>query len=253
MAQFSVLVAEPDASQRQIIEMLLLVHDCEVVMALNAREALSHLQDNTPDLVIASTQLPQINGYDLSRKLRGVRRLRNVPVILTTGADTALDEARTEAELAGADLLLMKPLGDKNLGERAVSLIRTAREQQASGKPRPRRSAAPQQSSRPSGRSTQEIPAASVLSPVSSAAGPDDSDEVKQLRKVVADLSAENATLRQQLTGTGRATSTGAGIINDLRERLARANELLEEYRRRYPELENQRQSGLGKLLRRKL
>lgn len=233
--------------------MLLLVHDCAVVMAVNAREALAHLQDNTPDLVIASVNLPQINGFDLSRKLRGVRRLRNVPVILTAGTDVALDEARTEADLAGADLLLRQPLGDKNLGERAVALIRTAREQQASGKPKVRRSAASQPSVRPPVRSTQEIPAASVLSPVSSAAGPDDSDEVKQLRKVVADLSAENATLRQQLTGTGRATSTGAGIINDLRERLARANELLEEYRRRYPELENQRQSGLGKLLRRKL
>ncbi len=254
MATFSVLLAEPDASQRQIVEMLLLVHNFDVTMAVNAREALAWLQKNTPDLIIAATDLPQMNGFDLGRKARGVRRLRGVPVILAAPEGSSAAELRTEAELAGADLLLLKPLGDKNLGERAVTLIRQSREAPApssgSGKPRERRSqsapVAPEKSN----------PVASVLDPVSSGQEASVSDEIRQLRRVVADLSAENEALRKQLTNTGRATSAGGGAISDLRERLSRANELLDEYRKRYPEFEQQegkQRSSIGNLLRRKL
>src|SRR5690554_6312766 len=247
MATHTVLVAEPDASQRQIIEMLLLVHGCEVTMALNAREALDFLRNNNPDLIVASTELPQMSGFDISRKARGVKRLRHVPVILVAPEGTALDDARTEAEMAGADLLLVKPLGDKNFGDRAVTLIRQSVDTpKNTARPRPSVTR-PAEASQPQTESR-----ASVLSPVDHDTAVD-SDEVKQLRQVVKDLSEENASLRKQLTATGRATSGGAGIINDLRSRLARANEQLEEYRKRYPEVEEGRQPGsLGQLFRRK-
>lgn len=254
MSQYSVLVAEPDASQRQIIEMLLLVHGCDVTSTLNAREALAHLRDNTPDLIIASTTLPQLSGFDISRKARGVRRLRQVPVILTAPEGSNLEEARTEAELAGADLLLLKPLGDKNLGDRAVALIRQAAQARESGQPRSRPSPAATQRKQaavvPLSRPEPDVRRTSVLEPVSSDR-PDDSDEVRQLRRVVADLTRENESLRLQLTGTGRATSGGAQTINDLRERLSRTNELLEEYRRRYPDFEEGKGGGLAQLFRR--
>lgn len=258
MPQYSVLVAEPDASQRQIIEMLLLVHGCEVTSTLNAREALAHLRDNTPDLLIVSTTLPQLSGFDISRKARGVRRLRHVPVILTAPEGTNLEEARTEAELAGADLLLLKPLGDKNLGDRAVALIRQAAQDKQEGKPRSR-PGTPSRSGRKSPAASQGTSAdervriTSVLEPVSAESQADsDSDEVRQLRRVVADLTRENESLRLQLTGTGRATSAGSQTINDLRERLTRANELLEAYRKRYPDAEDSKSGGLGQLFRRK-
>ncbi len=248
MAAHRVLVAEPDASQRQIMEMLLLVHGCDVTMALDAREALAFLRNNNPDLIVASTELPQMNGYDISRKTRGVKRLRNVPVILVAPEGTPLDEARTEAEMAGADLLMVKPLGDKNFGDRAVGLIRRSAESPKSPlKKRPGLGGQQGNASKP----PQSV--ASVLDSVAASDGPAENDEVRNLRQVVKDLSEENASLRKQLTATGRATSSGAGIINDLRSRLARANELLEEYRKRYPDFEEGRQAGgLGQLFRRK-
>ncbi len=258
MPQYSVLVAEPDASQRQIIEMLLLVHGCEVTSTLNAREALAHLRDNTPDLLIVSTTLPQLSGFDVSRKARGVRRLRHVPVILTAPEGTNLEQARSEAELAGADLLLLKPLGDKNLGDRAVALIRQAAQDKEDGKPRSRPrpssgSGKPSSSASKAATSDDRVRITSVLEPVSSESQSEsDSEEVRQLRRVVADLTRENESLRLQLTGTGRATSAGSQTINDLRERLTRANELLEEYRKRYPDAEDGKSAGLGQLFRRK-
>lgn len=258
MARFTVLVAEPDAAQRQIVEMLLLVQGGQVTMALNAREALTYLQNNTPELIVAATDLPQMNGFDLSRKARGVKRLRRVPVILTAPEGTVHSEMRGEAEKAGADLLMVKPLGDKNLGDRAAALIRQAAEQAAdAGDTRRTQSRRSRQTPPPPDRpAAAEAPPdshANVLNPVSEGVAVE-SEEIRKLRMVVADLSAENDSLRKQLTATGRETSGGLSTINDLRERLARADELLEEYRRRYPDVEGGKsQSNLGKLLRRKL
>src|SRR5690554_6482912 len=184
MAAHRVLVAEPDASQRQIMEMLLLVHGCEVTMALDAREALAFLRNNNPDLIVASTELPQMNGYDISRKTRGVKRLRNVPVILVAPEGTPLDEARTEAEMAGADLLMVKPLGDKNFGDRAVGLIRRSAESPKSPlKKRPGLGGQQGNASKP----PQSV--ASVLDSVAASDGPAENDEVRNLRQVVKDLS----------------------------------------------------------------
>ncbi len=240
MSEHVVLVAEPEASQRQIIEMLLLVHGFKVVFALNGREALGFLQDNTPQLVIAYTGLPQLSGYDLARKVRGVKRLRRTPVILVAPDGIDMDAARADARNASADLLLQRPLGDKNLGERALALIIRA---QSAEEPPTRRSPA-----------RQPAPAAQpVLTAVSDGGKLDPEDEIAQLRKTVAELSKENADLRSQLTATGRHTSGGADVIADLRQRLHKANELIEEYRRKHPDLIDVKATGtFGGLFRRR-
>lgn len=242
MARFSVLVAEPDAAQRQIIEMLLLAHGGETAMALDAREALAHLQENTPDLIIAATDLPQMTGFDLSRRARGIRRLRNVPVILTAPEGTVHSEMRAEAERSGADLLMVKPLGDKNLGDRAADLVSQAAERPAAGNDllsgtgtrTERFTPVPDMAPATADRNT----VAGMLDPLNEGPAQPPEDEVKKLRLLVADLSAENDTLRKQLTATGRQSSDGRSIINELREELAQAEELLANYRSLFPHVE---------------
>lgn len=269
MAGPKVLVAEPDASQRQIVEMLLLVNGFDVTFAHNGREALEFLKDNNPDLVIVSAQLPQVNGYDLARKVRGVRRLRSVPVILVAPENVPLDQARSDGQLAGADLVLSRPLGDKNLGERAKSLIERAALEAQSGRPGQQRNrtaltssrvtpavappTAPPAGSRPVSVTDTSEMMVPVLSAVSSGEDLDPHAEIAQLRKVVAELSSENTELKRQLTATGRSTQGGAEVISDLRRRLKRANEQLEEYRKKYPDLIDVKATGtFGTLFRRK-
>lgn len=244
MTEFSVLVAEPDAAQRQIIEMLLLVHGGEVSMVLDAREALAYLQVNTPDLIIAAMDLPQMSGFNLSRRARGIRRLRDVPVIITAPEGTVHSQLRAETERSGADLLLVKPLGDKNLGERAADLVSRAAEGTAASSDRLTSGGTR------SGRFTPvpDLPPADARGaapglpdPLNEGLAGPESDEIRKLRLLVADLSAENETLRKQLTATGRQSSGGLGIINELREELAQAEELLENYRSLFPNVEGGR------------
>ena len=127
MERARVLVAEPDELQRQLIDLLLSVDTFDVTAAAPGQEALAHLRENTPDVILAAVELPDIDGYALCRKTKVVGRLAKVPVVLLAGPRDGgvLDEAtRAAARAAGADLLLPRPLGDKNLRERLLRLMR---------------------------------------------------------------------------------------------------------------------------------
>ena len=235
MAVPAVLIAEPDASQRQIIDLLLTSGGFSLTFVADGREALAFLQENTPDLLIAAVDLPVVNGLELCRKVRAVRRLASSPVILLTHDAASAVKLQAAARTAGASLVLSAPLGDKNLSERAPALLQQEHELRA----------AP-------ASSASTPPSATIPAQVSSSRL-DTAAELVQLKQLVASLSQENAVLKRQLTATGRATSGGSEMITDLRAQLTEATDLLAEYRRRYPELEAGRTNpGTRGLFRRK-
>lgn len=127
MSASPVLVADPDPLQRQLLDMLLDVDAFELEIVCDGSQALAHLRTHTPVAVILAADLGDIRGAVVCRKLKSVRRLAHVPVVLV--ADEPDDEAglserlKREAREAGVDLLLQKPLGDKNLRERVQRLI----------------------------------------------------------------------------------------------------------------------------------
>lgn len=123
---FAVLVAEADDLQLQLVDVLLSDPRFRLARAASARAALEYLKANTPDLIIAAADLPDLDGYSLVSRVKRVVRLAHVPVILTTEADAGLglsQRTRRRAEEAQVDLLLPRPLGDKNLKERALRLL----------------------------------------------------------------------------------------------------------------------------------
>jgi CheY-like chemotaxis protein len=215
-----VLIAEPDTSQRQIIDLLLTAGGFDLTFVTDGHEALTFLRDRTPDLVIVAVDLPDVDGLELCRKVRAVRRLARAAVILLAADAAGAAAIQDSARAAGATLVLAAPLGDKNLSERAHALIRQGVPSSAAA-----RSAG------------AGLPAAAVLAPVSAGQPPDAVTELAQLRQVIAGLTQENALLKRQLAATGRATSGGGELVADLRGRLAEASALLAEYQRRYPEL----------------
>jgi DNA-binding response OmpR family regulator len=126
MDRSTLLVADPDALQRQLIDMMLSVDAFEVALVGTGQEALAYLREHTPVAMLLAVDLPDVDGFTLCQKVKGVGRLANVPVVLVAdpGAAGGLDErTRGRARTAGADLLLQRPLGDKNLRERITQLI----------------------------------------------------------------------------------------------------------------------------------
>lgn len=121
-----ILVAEPDRLQLQLIDMLLAAGEHELTLVETGREALEHLKTHTPDLCVLALDLPDVAGDVICGKLRRVTRLARTPVILIatqSGSFGLSDKARALARRAGADLVLPRPLGDKNLRERVQFLL----------------------------------------------------------------------------------------------------------------------------------
>jgi CheY-like chemotaxis protein len=127
MSTSTVLVADADPLQRQLLDMLLSVESFDVTMVASGEEALAHLRSHTPDAVLLSMDLPDVGGSVICRKVKSVKRLMQVPVVLVapepSAGETLGDSIKREARDVGADLLLQKPLGDKNLRERVQRLI----------------------------------------------------------------------------------------------------------------------------------
>ena len=121
-----VLIADNDATQRQLIDMLLTADNYSITGCETGRETLEFLQNHTPDIVILDLKLPDISGADICDKMRRVKRLSSIPVVLTTPPKEIVDldeDLRALLKLVRADLVIQKPIGDKNLRERVQNLL----------------------------------------------------------------------------------------------------------------------------------
>jgi CheY-like chemotaxis protein len=126
MPSRTILLVDADPLQRQLVDMLLAEDAPTITNAGTGREALEFLKEHTPHLVILAVELPDIGGDVVCGKLKSVSRLARVPVILTIEAPGQAGiphDVRDHARSVGADLLVQKPLGDKNLRDRVRQLL----------------------------------------------------------------------------------------------------------------------------------
>lgn len=121
MASYTLLIADDQAGQRAVLEMLLSLEGYDLVTVEDGREALAWLKENTPDLAILDVNMPFVDGVDLCRRMRSVTRLREVPVMILT----ALRDDRTfaRAEEAGATMVVRKPLEGKDFRVQVQRLL----------------------------------------------------------------------------------------------------------------------------------
>jgi CheY-like chemotaxis protein len=124
--RYRLLVADPDRLQLQLIDMLLATGEYDLALVESGRDALEFLRGHSPDLCLLALDLPDVAGDVICGKVRRVTRLARTPVILIAPQDEKqrlADRDRARARKAGADLILPRPLGDKNLRERVQELL----------------------------------------------------------------------------------------------------------------------------------
>ena len=97
---------------------------CEPVLCESADEALRLAPDLACDIIVSDIGLPQTDGYELIRRLRRFRHLRDVPAVALTGYAAARDAA--EAVAAGFQMHLMKPVDPGALAEAVARLLEAA-------------------------------------------------------------------------------------------------------------------------------
>lgn len=125
MAERVFLVGDPDPGQRQLVDLLLADEGAEMIGVSTARAMLEYLRERTPTLIVISEELPDLEGTAVASRVKAVARLAHVPIILTTetGGQGLTLAFRERASSAGVDLVLPKPLGDKNFRDRARRLM----------------------------------------------------------------------------------------------------------------------------------
>jgi DNA-binding NarL/FixJ family response regulator len=108
-----ILVIEDEPEMRRNIVMLLRYRNYQPLEAENGRRGLEVVRRDTPDLILCDVMMPELDGYEVLRALRGDSKLALIPFIFLT-AKGEKDDLRSGMNL-GADDYLTKPVGNNDL------------------------------------------------------------------------------------------------------------------------------------------
>jgi two-component system cell cycle response regulator DivK len=108
-----ILAVDDQEDNRRILRDLLTAAGFEVIEAADGREALAQAEQHLPDLVLMDVQLPEMDGYEATRRLKSDPRLKAIPVIMVTSFALSGDEALALA--AGSDAYMSKPFSPRQL------------------------------------------------------------------------------------------------------------------------------------------
>jgi two-component system chemotaxis sensor kinase CheA len=108
----AVLVVDDSITTRTLEKSILEAAGYEVRVATDGVEAWTILQQTGCDLVVADVMMPRMDGFELTRRVRGDPTLKRLPVILVTSLESREDKERGAA--AGADAYIVKGAFDQD-------------------------------------------------------------------------------------------------------------------------------------------
>ncbi|NQD94204.1 response regulator, partial [Pseudomonas sp. CrR25] len=111
-----ILIVEDSPTQATELQYLLESSGCQVRVARNGVEALECIAERPPTIVISDIVMPEMDGYELCRRLKGSKDTASIPVILVTSLADARDVVHGLA--CGADNFIVKPYDEKYLMSR---------------------------------------------------------------------------------------------------------------------------------------
>ena len=117
-----ILVVEDQEDNRQILRDLLASTDYEIMEAENGLEALAAVAKHRPDLILMDIQLPILDGYEATRRIKADPELRSIPIIAVTSYALSGDEAK--AREAGCDAYVPKPYSPRQLLEKINGFLK---------------------------------------------------------------------------------------------------------------------------------
>src|SRR6516162_8013641 len=108
-----ILVVESQQDNRQIIRDMLASTDYEITETENGEQALAAIAKQRPDLILMGIQLPIMDGYTATRRIKTDPALRSIPVIAVTSF--ALNGEEQTARAAGCDDYVPEPYSPRQL------------------------------------------------------------------------------------------------------------------------------------------
>ena len=124
-----ILVVDDDSDTLTLIGITLQRRNFEILKAQGGQQALDLLKHEKPDLVVLDVMMPEMDGYEVCRRIKADPRTAHLPVImLTAKAQTA---SQLEGFRSGAADYITKPVHPQELVARIQSVLERARSAQA--------------------------------------------------------------------------------------------------------------------------
>jgi chemosensory pili system protein ChpA (sensor histidine kinase/response regulator) len=109
----TVMVVDDSVTVRKVTQRLLSREGYQVMLAKDGIDALRQLQDTVPDVMLLDIEMPRMDGFDLTKNLRGDDRWKHLPIVMITSRTA--DKHRNHAMALGVDVFLGKPYDEAEL------------------------------------------------------------------------------------------------------------------------------------------
>jgi two-component system, cell cycle response regulator DivK len=104
----TILYVEDNPDNRLLVKRILLSEDYSLLEAIDARDALNLLQTTRPDLILMDINMPDMDGYTLTAKIKSLPGFERIPILALTANVMRGDKEKTLE--AGCDGYIQKPL-----------------------------------------------------------------------------------------------------------------------------------------------
>ena len=108
-----ILIVEDQEDNRAIMRDLLNTAGYNLIEAVDGEEGVRLAQSQRPDLILMDIQLPILDGYEATRRIRASAELKSIPIIAVTSYALRGDDAKARA--AGCDSYVAKPFSPREL------------------------------------------------------------------------------------------------------------------------------------------
>ncbi len=120
-----VLVVDDSLTVRKVTSRFLQKQGYDVETAKDGIEALEQLRDRIPDVMLVDIEMPRMDGYELTSRIRDEPRLNRIPIIMITSRSGM--KHRERAMSLGVDVYLGKPYQEDDLRKEIETLLRRGR------------------------------------------------------------------------------------------------------------------------------
>lgn len=108
MAGKKILIVEDNSVNRKLLITVLRPYDYRILVAADGEEALATATRELPDLILMDLQLPKMNGYMVTARLKAQPETMHIPIIALTAH--AMPEEKERARRVGFDGYITKPI-----------------------------------------------------------------------------------------------------------------------------------------------